>query len=123
MTERKGESELDYFIYFKKLYESWEKSMSRALEVWLKNPLFTSTTEKAIEKSAEFKNYIHDIMERTLKQRYFPTKNDIDKLITSLDTLETKVIELSEKITELQVDEKPTSRHKRSKPKKERKQK
>jgi len=110
-------SELDYFSYFKKLYESWEKSMSRALEVWLKNPLFTSTTEKAIEKSAEFKNYIYDIMERTLKQRYFPTRNDMDKLMTSLDMLETKVSELSEKINELQVGEKPTSRRKKAKSK------
>ncbi len=58
MVGQKRERELHYFSYFKKLYESWEKSMSQALEVWLKSPLFTNSTEKAIEKSIEFRNYI-----------------------------------------------------------------
>jgi len=120
---RKTESELDYLSYFKRLYESWEKYMFQALEVWLKNPLFTNTTEKAIEKSTEFKNYIHDIMERSLKQRYFPMKDDMDKVITSLDKLETRVSELSKRINELQVAEKSMSKHKKIKPKtKEKKQ-
>jgi Na+/phosphate symporter len=118
---RKTESELDYLSYFKKLYESWEKYMFQALEVWLKNPLFTNTTEKAIEKSTEFKNYIHDIMERSLKQRYFPMKDDMDKVITSLDKLETRVSELSERINEFQVAEKSMSKHKKIKHKTRRK--
>jgi hypothetical protein len=119
MYEKKRESELDYFSYFKKLYESWEKSMSQALEVWLKTPLLINTSEKAVEKSAEFNNYIHDIMERTLKQRYFPMKDDMDKVITSLDKLEIKVNELSERIKELQTAKKPIL--KKVKPKKRRK--
>jgi division protein CdvB (Snf7/Vps24/ESCRT-III family) len=119
MSEKKRKSELDYFSYFKKLYESWEKSMSQALEIWLKNPLLTNTTERAIEKSAEFKNYIHDIMERTLNQRHFPMRDDMDKIITSLDKLQTRVSELSERINEIQVAEKPTL--KKVKPKTRRK--
>ncbi len=121
MSEKKRESELDYFSYFKKLYESWEKSMSQALEFWFKNPLLTNTTEKAIEKSAEFKNYIYDIMERTLRHRYFPMKDDMNKVITYLDKLEIRVDELSERIDELQVVERPTLKHKKSKQKARRK--
>jgi hypothetical protein len=118
MSEKKREAELDYFSYFKKLYESWEKSMYQALEIWLKNPLLINTAEKAIEKSAEFKNYMSDVMERTLKLRYFPMKDDMDKVITSLDKLEIKVNELSERIDELHVPERPTlMRKKKAKPK------
>lgn len=121
MNEKKREIELDYFSYFKKLYESWEKSMSQALEIWLKNPLLTNTTEKAIEKSAEFKNYIYDIMERTLRHRYLPIKDDMDKVITSLDKLEIRVDELSERIDELQAVDKLTLKHKKAKQKTRRK--
>jgi hypothetical protein len=117
MSEKKSENELDYFSYFKKLYESWEKSMSQALEVWLKNPLLTNTTEKAIEKSAEFKTYIHDIMERTLRQRYFPIKDDMDKVIMSLDKLEIRVNELSDRFNELEGADKTTLKRKKAKPK------
>jgi hypothetical protein len=114
---KKREGELYYFSYFKRLYESWEESTSQALEVWLKSSLFTNTTEKAIEKSVEFKNYIYDIMERTLKQRYFPMKNDMEKIINSLDNLEIKLNKLSERINELQITEKSTLKRKRVKSK------
>jgi polyhydroxyalkanoate synthesis regulator phasin len=114
MPEKSKEGELYYFSYFKKLYESWEKSMSQALEVWLKSPIFTNSAEKAIEKSIEFKNYMHDIMERTLKHRYLPTKNDMDKLMNSLDNLEVKLNKLEGKINELQSAQKLTPERKRA---------
>ena len=117
MAEKKREGELYYFSYFERLYESWEKSASQALEVWLKGSLFRNTTEKAIEKSIEFKKYIYEIMDRTLKQRYFPMKNDIDKIINSIDNLEIKLNRLSERIDEIQTTKKSNLKRKRVKPK------
>jgi hypothetical protein len=117
MAGQKRERELHYFSYFKKLYESWERSMSQALEVWLKNPLVTNSTEKAIEKSIEFRNYIYEIMDRSLQQRVFPMKDDMDKVLGSLDILETKLNKLSKRMDELEVDEKSISRRKITKSK------
>jgi hypothetical protein len=102
MPEIRREDQSYYFSYFKKLYESWEKSMSEAMDLWLNNPVFTDSAEKAIEKSVEFKDYTYDIMERTLKNRYIFTAYDMDKLTRSLDNIETKLNKLEEKINEIQ---------------------
>ncbi|GIW48308.1 MAG: hypothetical protein KatS3mg078_2185 [Deltaproteobacteria bacterium] len=100
MGDKKRE-EPDYFNYFKRVYELWEKSASQALELWIKSPLFRNTMEKALEKSTEFRNYIQEVMDRTLKYRYFPMKNDIDKLAEYLSSLEEKLNKLESKINEL----------------------
>jgi seryl-tRNA synthetase len=100
MGDKKRE-EPDYFNYFKRVYELWEKSASQALELWIKSPLFKNTMEKALEKSTEFRNYIQEVMDRTLKYGYFPMKNDIDKLAEYLSSLEEKLNKLESKINEL----------------------
>ncbi len=100
MGDKKRE-EPDYFNYFKRVYELWEKSASQALELWIKSPLFKNTMEKALEKSTEFRNYIQEVMDRTLQYRYFPMKNDIDKLAEYLSSLEEKLNKLESKINEL----------------------
>lgn len=113
MPEISKDEESCYFSYFKKLYESWERSMSKAMGVWLNNPLFTHSTEKAIEKSVEFKDYIYDIMDRTLKHRFIPPIYDIDKLAKSLDELEIKLNEVQEKINKIQSVKKSTTERKK----------
>jgi len=44
---KKTKAEEEYFSYFSKLYESWEKSTHQAMKAWIKNPLM----EQAVEKS------------------------------------------------------------------------
>jgi len=117
MPEKNKEEESKYFGYFKKLYESWEKSASQAVDIWLKSPLFTNSMERAVEKSIEVKNYIQDTIERTLKQRYIPTRNDTDKLKDSLDKLQEKLKHLEEKIKNLEANPKPTAERKKTKSK------
>ncbi len=102
MPGKNPEGESHYFTYFKKLYESWEKSMTQALELWYKNPLVTNSSERALEKSEELKNYVYDIMERALKTRYHPIKGDVDKIISALDNIEQKLQDLSLKIDSLE---------------------
>lgn len=102
MPEISKDVESCYFSYFKKLYESWERSISKAMGVWFNNPIFTSSTEKAIEKSVEFKDYIYNVMDRTLKHRFIPAMYDMDKLAKSLDKLEVKLNKAEEKINKIQ---------------------
>jgi hypothetical protein len=115
MPETKREDESYYFSYFKKLYESWERSMSKVMEVWLNNPIFTNSADKAIEKSLEFKGYIHDIMERTLRHRFISTKYNVDKLAKSLDQLEVKLNEVEEKISKVHNTKRSTIKPKKGK--------
>jgi len=106
MPVKDGEEESKYFSYFKKLYESWEKSASQALEIWLKSPLFRNNMERALAKSIEFKDYINETMERNLKHKYIPMKSDMDKLSSSLKNLEQKLNSLEEKLKNFESSEK-----------------
>ena len=98
MSKKNDFEQIYYFGYFKKLYESWEESTNKLMDVWMSSPLM----ERAVEKSSEFKNYIHNFIDNTLEKRYLPEKRDMDKLIDTLDTLGEKIAELEDRITDLQ---------------------
>lgn len=101
MSSKNTEEETYIFGYFKNIYDSWEKSMTNAFELWLKSPVVASSAESAVKKSKEFKNYMYEIMEKTLKDRYVPGKSDFDKLAGSLDDLHDKLSKLTESVNEL----------------------
>ncbi|MFI5322270.1 MAG: hypothetical protein ACHQ6U_01775 [Thermodesulfobacteriota bacterium] len=105
MDKKKEYDEVYYFGYFKKLFESWEESTNKFVDVWMKSPLM----ERAVEKSSEFKNYVHGFIEQTLEQRYLPQKKDMDILINTLDSLGEKIAELESKIKDLESSTKKSS--------------
>lgn len=98
MSKKNEYEQIYYFSYFKKLYESWEESTNKFVDVWMNSPLM----ERAVEKSSEFKKYIHNFIDNTLEKRYLPEKRDMEKLIDTLDTLGEKIALLENKITDLQ---------------------
>ncbi len=102
--------DFDPALYYKKFYETWEKSMSEALEMWLKSPLFAASAGKLIEKSSGFKKYLDEVMERSLNNMRLPTKNDIDRVLASLNNLEAKINDLWDKIDELKTGGRATTK-------------
>ena len=99
MARKKKELDEVYYLgYFKKLYESWEESTHNMMDVWFNSPLM----DRAVEKSSEFKNYIKTFMEESLEKRNIPQKGEMDKLINTIDALESKISRLEEKIENLQ---------------------
>lgn len=118
MGKKKELDEVYYLGYFKKLYESWEESTHKMMDIWFNSPLM----ERAVEKSSEFKDYVQDFMERSLEQRNIPERNDMDKLLNTIDSLEVKIAKLEEKIENLEtepekVSPKPKSRAQKAKSK------
>ena len=107
----------DPLTYYRKFYEVWEKTMSEALEMWLRSPLFASTMGKTIERSSEFKKYMNEIMEKSLKNMHVPTKTDIDRVLSAINNVEAKVNDVWDKVDEINVPEK-TSAPRKSKTKK-----
>lgn len=102
----KGEStekaaDFDPISHYKRFYETWEKTTSEALEMWLKSPLFAANMGKAIEKSSEFKKYLDEIIEKSLKNMRMPTKTDIDRVLLSINNIEAKINDLTDKVDEL----------------------
>ncbi|MDA2919798.1 hypothetical protein MYX76_09955 [Desulfobacterota bacterium AH_259_B03_O07] len=106
-----------YFTYFEQLYESWEKSASKAIKLWFNNPLFNNCMERAFEKSTEFKNYTREIIEKSLNYRYLPIKNDFLKLTNSLENVEIKLLALEDKVKDVKkADETKTTKKRKPKP-------
>ena len=87
MSKQKEYAEMYYFGYFKKLYESWEESTNKMMDVWMNSPLM----DRAVEKSSEFKDYIHGFIEQTLETRCSPQKREMDRLVDTIDSLEAKI--------------------------------
>ncbi|MEQ9617889.1 MAG: poly(R)-hydroxyalkanoic acid synthase subunit PhaE [Deltaproteobacteria bacterium] len=95
---------------YKKFYETWEKSSSEVVEKWVNSPLFAANVGKAIEKSSEFKKHFDEAVEKTLKNMRFPTKSDMDRMLTSINKLEEKINDLVDKVDDLS---KPARRSKK----------
>ena len=123
MARKKKELDEVYYLgYFKKLYESWEESTHKMMDVWLNSPLM----DRAVEKSSEFKNYVQNFMEQSLENRNIPERREMDKLINTemdklintIDSLEMKIAELEEKIENLESSPKKTPKKTKSRAKK-----
>ena len=106
MSAKKKELDEVYYLgYFKKLYESWEESTHKMMDVWFNSPLM----DRAVEKSSEFKNYVQVFMEQSLEKRNIPERGEMDKLINTIDSLEMKIAKLEEKIEDLETIPQKTS--------------
>lgn len=94
---------------YKKFYETWEKTTSEAMETWLKSPVFAANMGKAIERSSELKKYLDELMEKSLKNMHLPTKNDIDRVLASINNIEAKINDLWDKVDDLKKKAKTNS--------------
>lgn len=92
--------EYDPVEQYKKFYEAWEKSSSEILEKWVNSPLFAANIGKAVEKSSDLKKHFDEAVEKVLKNMRFPTKTDIDRVLSSINNLEAKINDLADKIEE-----------------------
>jgi hypothetical protein len=65
---------------------------------------------KFVEKSSELKKYFDEIVEKSLKNLRLPSKNDIDRIHSSINTIEAKINDLSEMVEELKSSKKPSKK-------------
>jgi hypothetical protein len=98
LSEKNKQTKPFYLSYFEKLYESWEISAEKALTLWFHNPLFSNFMDRAVEKSLEFKNYTQEIIDKTLRYRFFPIDNDLAKLTDSIGNFDERPSRLEGKI-------------------------
>ena len=102
LAQKDKQTDIHYFGYFKMLYESWEKSTHKAVDVWMNSPLMGG----ALEKSSEFKNYVNNFMESTLESRCLPQQGDMEKIIDSIDNSNEKISDLENKVEKLKTEAK-----------------
>lgn len=110
--ENEGDKSTDFNTveYYKKFYETWEKTTSEALEKYINSPLFAVNIGKAVERSSELKKYFDEVVEKSLKNLRLPSKNDIDRIHSAINTIEAKINDLCEMVEELRSSKTPSKR-------------
>lgn len=102
MTSKRSNTETTYFDYFQQLYDSWESSMTQAVDTWLKGTGPPGSSRNAAEKSEELKSYMHEIMDRTLSNRFIPLRQDLQRVTDSLSRIQDKLTDLTTEIDGLE---------------------
>ena len=109
-VESEKKDEFDSSAYYKDFYDSWEKVTTEALEKWVNSPLFASNIGKIIEKSSEFKKYFDQAMEISLKNMNLPSRRDLERVLGSINNIEAKINDLSDKVDEILISKKGKSK-------------
>jgi hypothetical protein len=112
--KNEGDKPIDFSTveYYKKFYETWEKSTSEALEKYINSPLFALSIGKTVEKSSDLKKYFDEIVEKSLRNVRLPSKNDIDRIHSAINSIEAKINDLSEMVEELKTSKMPSKKKK-----------
>ena len=109
-VESEKNDEFDSASYYTNFYDAWEKVTTEALEKWVNSPLFASNIGKIIEKSSEFKKYFDQAMEISLKNMNLPSKRDLERVLSSINNIEAKINDLSDKVDEILISKKSNSK-------------
>ena len=97
MSDKSGRNEVDYFSYFNKLFETWEKSTNNILEIWFNSPMI----ERAVEKSSELNSYINGFITRTVESKC-RNHSEAENIVEYVASLEEKISDLENKLKELE---------------------
>lgn len=102
--------EFDPVEYYKKFYETWEKTTAEALEKQINSPIFALNLGKAVERSSEFKKYFDELVDKGLKNMRLPSKSDIERIHSAINTIEAKINDLSDMVEDLRSPKKPSKK-------------
>ena len=109
MSDKSGRYEVDYFSYFNKLFETWEKSTNSILDIWFNSPMI----ERAVEKSTELNSYINGFISRTVETKC-RNHGEADNIVEYVASLEQKISDLENKVRELESRKSVSSRTKKT---------
>lgn len=105
---------------FDKLYEAGEESMARFAKEALSHPAVSGFMKQALRNAASTKGKIDKSMDTLLALLNLPSKEDYNRLLTKVETLQGSLVNLSIKLDRLLAEQtknkKSTSRKKATPP-------
>lgn len=87
----------DYSEYFKIM----EKTFVENVNGMMKNPLFLDATNQGLQAGLEAKKTFDDMSAEYLERMNMPTRRDIAKILQYLQTIESRILDLEDKVEEL----------------------
>ena len=92
----------DPLDFNRKLFSEWEKKLAEFLDKRMRDPDFMSVVGKGIATTMDAKSAFDQRMEEWLKTLQLPTKTDLEKIWVTLNALETRVIDMEDRIEALE---------------------
>ena len=86
------------FDAFKQSFDAWEKSTSTLLETWLESPLILEPAGLALTAMMKAKAQSDKLMALWWGSLGLPTKRDQERALHSLNELESRLLDLEEKL-------------------------
>ncbi len=93
---------MDPSQFTKQFYEQMEKNFVDKINEMIHNPSFLSSISKGVEAGLDGKKKSDDLMKTYLDKMNMPTKDDTAKILQYLQKIESRIIDLEEKIEDLQ---------------------
>jgi hypothetical protein len=86
------------FDAFKQSFDAWEKSTSALLETWLESPLVLEPAGLALTAMMKAKTQSDKLMALWWGSLGLPTKRDQERALHALNELESRLLDLEEKL-------------------------
>jgi BMFP domain-containing protein YqiC len=92
----------DPFDINRKLFSEWEKKLAEFMDKRMRDPDFMSLVGKGISTSMDAKSAFDARMDEWFKSLNLPTRHDLERVWTTLNNLETRVIDIEDRLEALE---------------------
>lgn len=92
----------DPFDINRKLFSEWEKKLAEFMDKRMRDPDFMSLVGRGISSSMDAKSAFDARMEEWFRSLNLPTKQDLEKIWSTLNNLETRVIDIEDRLSALE---------------------
>jgi hypothetical protein len=86
---------------YKQGFDAWEKATAQLLETWLKSPLILEPAGQMLTNAMKMKSMSDKAVSQWWGQMGLPTKRDQERTLHALNELESKLLDLEEKLDKI----------------------
>jgi hypothetical protein len=83
---------------WKKGFDAWEASTAKVVEEWMKSPFVVGPSGAMLSTAVKMKNATDAAKAAWWAEMGLPTKRDQERILHMLNTLESRIMDLEEKI-------------------------
>ena len=92
----------DPFEYQKKMVQEWEKNLAKYMDKTMRDPGFMQLMSRNLGTSLDVQKMVKDQMQKGLAGLSIPTSEDLKKIYTVLNRVESLLLDLEERVQDLE---------------------
>lgn len=92
----------DPFEYQKKMVQEWEKNLAKYMDKTMRDPGFMQLVSRNMGASLDVQKMVKDQMQKGMASLSIPTSEDLKKIYTTLNRVESLLLDLEERMSDLE---------------------